>query len=217
MTGTASPPGLSLINAGFREGDVGSLRVVGTRIAALNERPHRGDLVIDLEGDRVLPGLINAHDHLQLNSLPCLGRDKRYAHVRQWIADINRRRQSDAEFESQVKVARRTRLLVGGIKNLFERRDDGGASRSAVRGPSRAELSGRRGCPLRLVALVVYRRAGGGSGVPIEAPPTCCLGLFTRPRVSMKRRPWNSIAWTPWDASARTPCWCTALRSMRLG
>ena len=119
MTGTASPPGLSLINAGFREGDVGSLRVVGTRIAALNERPHRGDLVIDLEGDRVLPGLINAHDHLQLNSLPCLGRDKRYAHVRQWIADINRRRQSDAEFESQVKVARRTRLLVGGIKNLL--------------------------------------------------------------------------------------------------
>jgi cytosine/adenosine deaminase-related metal-dependent hydrolase len=119
VTDTASPRGLSLINAGFRGDEVGSLRVVGSRIAAINERPQRDDLVIDLDGDRVLPGLINAHDHLQLNSLPSLGRDKRYAHVRQWIADINLRRQSDVEFEAQVKIARRTRLLVGGIKNLL--------------------------------------------------------------------------------------------------
>jgi cytosine/adenosine deaminase-related metal-dependent hydrolase len=119
VTEAPTSRGLSLINASFRGGDVGSLRVLGSRIAALNERPHRDDLVIDLEGDRVLPGLINAHDHLQLNSLPCLGSDKRYAHVRQWIADINRRRHSDAGFETQVKVARRTRLLVGGIKNLL--------------------------------------------------------------------------------------------------
>jgi len=116
---TASPRGLSLINASICGGEVGSLRVLGSRIAALNELPHRDDLVIDLKGDRVLPGLINAHDHLQLNSLPCLGWDKRYTHVRQWIADINLRRHGDVEFEAQVKVARRTRLLVGGIKNLL--------------------------------------------------------------------------------------------------
>lgn len=117
--GSPSTQGLCLINASLPGGHLGSLRMMGSRIDALNVHPRSEDLIIDLEGDRVLPGLINAHDHLHLNSLPCLGHGKRYGHVRQWIADINTRRERDTEFEARVGVSRRTRLLVGSIKNLL--------------------------------------------------------------------------------------------------
>ena len=114
-----SAAGLTLINAQLAGGDIGSLRIVDSRIAAIREPPHPGDRIVDLEGDRVLPGLINAHDHLQLNSLPPLEFGKRYLNVRDWIADINARRSCDPSFEAQVAVARDERLLIGGVKNLL--------------------------------------------------------------------------------------------------
>lgn len=110
--------GLTFINARMN-GAATSLRILGSRIAALGAPPQAGDRVVDLQGDRLLPGLINAHDHLQLNSLPRLESSAPYRHVREWIADINRRRQSDSAFEAGVAVSRDERLLVGGIKNLL--------------------------------------------------------------------------------------------------
>ena len=74
MSLDARPRSVSFVNAG---GSVESLRIVGSRIAAINECASGGDLVVDLHGDRLSPGLINAHDHLQLNTLPEIGR----AHV----------------------------------------------------------------------------------------------------------------------------------------
>ncbi len=110
--------GITFINAQMG-GESGSLRVVGSRIAALGDDPRAGDLIVDLKGDRMLPGLINAHDHLQLNSLPSLEFSEHYQHVREWIADINARRRSDPSFEASVAVARNERLLIGGVKNLL--------------------------------------------------------------------------------------------------
>jgi cytosine/adenosine deaminase-related metal-dependent hydrolase len=100
-------------------GGLSSLRISGSRIAALHGRPEPGDQVVDLQGDRVLPGLINAHDHLQLNSLPALGFGNRYMHVQEWIADINARRRTDPGFEASIAVGRDERLLIGGVKNLL--------------------------------------------------------------------------------------------------
>ncbi|HEX5421761.1 MAG TPA: amidohydrolase family protein [Gammaproteobacteria bacterium] len=74
---------------------------------------------MDLQGDRLLPGLINAHDHLQLNSLPAVDQGRPYTHARDWIADVTRRRQTDPSFEAQVSVSREERLLIGGVKNLL--------------------------------------------------------------------------------------------------
>jgi cytosine/adenosine deaminase-related metal-dependent hydrolase len=117
-------------------GEIGSLRVVGSRIAAVGGNPRAGDLVVDLKGDRMLPGLINAHDHLQLNSLPCLEFPKHYHHVCEWIADINARRRSDPKFEAGVAVSREERLLIGGVKNLLS-----GVTTVAHHDPLHAPLS----------------------------------------------------------------------------
>ncbi len=43
----------------------------------------------------------------------------KYRNVTQWIDDINLRRRSDSWFEEKIRVARDTRLAVGGIKNLL--------------------------------------------------------------------------------------------------
>jgi cytosine/adenosine deaminase-related metal-dependent hydrolase len=115
----AMPRGVTLINAQTNDREFTSVRILGTRIAALDEDPRPGDSIVDLEGDRVLPGLINAHDHLQLNSLPRPTFEKSYRHVREWIAAVDASRRSDPEFAASVAVACDERLLIGGVKNLL--------------------------------------------------------------------------------------------------
>ena len=110
---------VTFINARLRGGQIGNLRVRGSRIAALDVDPQPADTVIDLQGDRLLPGLINAHDHLQLNNLPAHDTPNFYRHARDWIAEVDARRRTDSRFEAGVSVARDERLLVGGIKNLL--------------------------------------------------------------------------------------------------
>ncbi len=112
-------PNFTLINAQLSDGGFTSIRIAGPRIDALGADPHRGDVIVDLQGDRVLPGLINAHDHLQLNSLSRPDFDKSYCHAREWISDVDAYRRSDPEFKAGVAVARDERLLIGGVKNLL--------------------------------------------------------------------------------------------------
>jgi cytosine/adenosine deaminase-related metal-dependent hydrolase len=111
--------GVTFVNAQLSAGKTSTLRFVGQQISALGEAPLAGDIVVDLHGDRLLPGLINAHDHLQLNSLPPLESHDHYRHVREWIDDINGRRRSDPDFENLVVASRDQRLLIGGVKNLL--------------------------------------------------------------------------------------------------
>jgi cytosine/adenosine deaminase-related metal-dependent hydrolase len=110
---------ITFINALFPDRHVGTLSVSGPRIAAIDAAPAKGDVVVDLEGDRLLPGLINAHDHLQLNNLPALETPKIYRHARDWISDVDARRRTDPEFEAGVAVPRDERLLLGAVKNLL--------------------------------------------------------------------------------------------------
>jgi cytosine/adenosine deaminase-related metal-dependent hydrolase len=109
---------VTFINAAFADGNIGSLRVVGARIAARDVDPQSQDLIVDLAGDRLLPGLINAHDHLQLNSLPAHAAGH-YRHARDWISEVDSRRRIDPQFAAGVAVPRNDRLLVGAIKNLL--------------------------------------------------------------------------------------------------
>jgi cytosine/adenosine deaminase-related metal-dependent hydrolase len=111
--------GLTFINAALSCSDARTVRVAGGQICALGEPPRSDDRVLDLRGDRLLPGLINAHDHLQLNNLPPLPDRDHYLHVRSWIADVDARRRTDPAFEASVAMSREERLLIGGIKNLL--------------------------------------------------------------------------------------------------
>ena len=116
---TAAPT-LTFVNASTSQTRVPtSLRVVDGRIASIGVTPQPGDRVVDLAGDRLLPGLINAHDHLQLNSFPPLDVAPRFRNVRGWIAVVSERARTDAAFRAMVEAPRERRLLHGGLKNLL--------------------------------------------------------------------------------------------------
>jgi cytosine/adenosine deaminase-related metal-dependent hydrolase len=114
----ASAPGICFINAAPGEA-AGSLRVVGDRIVAIDGRPARGDCVVDLAGDRLLPGLVNAHDHLQFNNFAPTRYREVHANVGEWIVDVTANRGRDAVLDAAEALALETRMLAGGIKNLL--------------------------------------------------------------------------------------------------
>ncbi len=136
--------GVRFVNADIG-GGADSLRTLGSRIAAVGCVASAVDLVADLKGDRLLPGLINAHDHLQLNNLPPLESDVQWGNAQEWICAINARRQTDQSFEARVAVPLDERLLIGAVKNLLS-----GVTTVAHHDPLYPFLAGGR-FPLRLV------------------------------------------------------------------
>ena len=72
-------------------------------------------VAFDLEGLQVLPGLINAHDHLEFALFPRLGR-RLYANATEWASDIYR--PEEAPVREHLQVPKRVRLLWGGLRNL---------------------------------------------------------------------------------------------------
>jgi cytosine/adenosine deaminase-related metal-dependent hydrolase len=114
----AATAGCTFVNARIGAGE-SSLRIEGGCIRALAATPHPTDTVVDLRGDRLLPGLINAHDHLQLNNFPQLRYRDVHKNVAQWIADIDVRRTTDPAIAEPARVPRDLRLRLGGLKNLL--------------------------------------------------------------------------------------------------
>ncbi|MEZ5418161.1 MAG: amidohydrolase family protein [Vicinamibacterales bacterium] len=98
---------------------VSTLRVRGARIDGLGVAADRRDVVVDLEGAVVLPGLVNAHDHLELNTLPRLKWRERHANVREWIADFQPRFATDPVLRALTPETLDDRVWVGGLKNLL--------------------------------------------------------------------------------------------------
>jgi cytosine/adenosine deaminase-related metal-dependent hydrolase len=70
----------------------------------------------DFDGFLVLPGLINAHDHLEFNLFPRLGRGT-YSNATAWANDIYRPDQFP--IRQHLEVPKPVRLFWGGIKNLI--------------------------------------------------------------------------------------------------
>jgi cytosine/adenosine deaminase-related metal-dependent hydrolase len=70
----------------------------------------------DLTGHLLLPGLINAHDHLEFNLFPRLG-NRHYANATEWASDVHR--PAEHPVKEHLQVPKRARLLWGGIKNLL--------------------------------------------------------------------------------------------------
>lgn len=102
------------------DGSIGSsLRVKGARIVAIDAPPQQRDVVIDGQGSLLTPGLINAHDHLELNTFQRLKYRETYTHSLQWIEDIEARFERDPALVVPRRQPLADRLLIGGLKNLL--------------------------------------------------------------------------------------------------
>lgn len=71
---------------------------------------------LDLSGFMILPGLVNAHDHLEFNLFPRLGHGL-YPNAAAWAEDIFR--PSQEPIASQLRLPKPIRLWWGGLKNLL--------------------------------------------------------------------------------------------------
>ena len=96
-----------------------TIRINGRRVDGIDVAPGRRDVVIDLDDSFVFPGLINAHDHLELNSQPRLKWRDRYDNASEWIADFQPRFDSDPALAVTRSATLDERVWVGGLKNLL--------------------------------------------------------------------------------------------------
>jgi cytosine/adenosine deaminase-related metal-dependent hydrolase len=135
-----------------------------SRVLSIGERPKHGDTVLDVQGGFVLPGLVNAHDHLELNHYGRLkGRD-RYENASDWIADMRPRLSDDPAIRQGRAHPLVERLFIGALKNLLA-----GVTTVAHHNPFYAEL--RRTMPIRVV-----RRYGWAHSFLLEAQPAGARG-----------------------------------------
>lgn len=96
-----------------------SLRVAGGRVTGIDRPPQPDDVHFDGQGGLLIPGLINAHDHLELNTFERLKYREHYTHAVQWIEDIERHFDDDPRLATPRRQPLADRLLVGAVKNLL--------------------------------------------------------------------------------------------------
>ncbi|CAM4168845.1 amidohydrolase family protein [Roseateles saccharophilus] len=123
---------LNLVNAVDAGGQPLRLSIEGAHIAATAVAGPS----LDMAGARLLPGLVNAHDHLQLNAaLPRLKFRASYRNASEWIADVTPRISRDPCLLEHRAAPRAQRSFMGGLKNLLS-----GVTTVAHHDPRGAEL-----------------------------------------------------------------------------
>lgn len=98
----------------------GTIGIEDERIIAINNPSPSTSTSIDLTGYLALPGLINAHDHLDFGLFPNLGRLPEapyYRNSNQWAHDIHLTH--SGAIARHLSVPKKTRLWWGAIRNLL--------------------------------------------------------------------------------------------------
>jgi Amidohydrolase family len=147
------------------EGSVSAVRFASD-VLALDSEPRAGDSVVDLDGAFVFPGLINAHDHLELNHYGRLRPRERYRNATEWIDDLRPLLSSDRAIKRNTSYPLRDRLFIGVLKNVLA-----GVTTVAHHNPLYRELAGLG--PIRIVgrygwahSFALERRPVGAHGEP---------------------------------------------------
>jgi cytosine/adenosine deaminase-related metal-dependent hydrolase/SAM-dependent methyltransferase len=127
MPQTAQPQTLNRLHGarlalGPDEGVAAELHIQDSRVAticgptcAVHLAP-AAQPAVDLQGYLLLPGLINAHDHLEFALFPRLGKGG-YQNFMDWAEDIHH--SHAAEIARHRQVPKRVRLWWGGIRNIL--------------------------------------------------------------------------------------------------
>jgi cytosine/adenosine deaminase-related metal-dependent hydrolase len=115
-----------------------------------------------LEGAFVLPGLINAHDHLELNHYGPLKRRDRYENAAQWIDDLRPVIRDDPAVRAHAAHPLAARLLIGGVKNLLA-----GATTVAHHNPRYRQIG--RAFPVRVLPRYGWAHSLGMEDQPVGA------------------------------------------------
>lgn len=79
---------------------------------------HPRALTVNLEGYRIFPGMINAHDHLEMNHYPRTKFREKYDNAHQWGEDVNTRL-DETPFKELRAYPIEDRCFIGGLKNLL--------------------------------------------------------------------------------------------------
>jgi cytosine/adenosine deaminase-related metal-dependent hydrolase len=73
---------------------------------------------VDLRGHRIFPGLINGHEHLQVNAVPALREGAPFPNSYAWIQAFQAHFE-DADVVAALRVPKDVRLRHGALKNLL--------------------------------------------------------------------------------------------------
>lgn len=104
------------ISIGAEERVDATLDLSNSRVGSIGVGTATAGPSIDLKGFLLLPGLVNAHDHLEFALFPRLGAGE-YRNSVEWAEDIHRRNAEIIAMHRQ--VPKDVRLWWGGIRNLL--------------------------------------------------------------------------------------------------
>ena len=109
---------VSLCHAAVVRGDTGVRATLPIRMGRIGTGVDARAYRIDLRDHLIFPGLINAHDHLQLNAVPPLATTATFANSYAWIAAFQAHFE-EPEVVAALQVPKALRLRHGGLKNLL--------------------------------------------------------------------------------------------------
>jgi cytosine/adenosine deaminase-related metal-dependent hydrolase len=188
---------VALVNARVAAGGgIASSVRFSSRILGVDDPPKPSDAVVDLDGAFVLPGLLNAHDHLELNHFGRVKFRERYENASSWIDDMRPKLRDDASIRAGRSHPLRDRLLVGGLKNLLS-----GATTVSHHNPFYREL--RRGFPVRVVSRYGWAHSFFLENGPVGAGGERGPGVVDAYRRTPRGAPFLLHLAEGFDASAR--------------